>query len=130
MKSVVVPALRAFDPDLIIVGCGFDPSIMDPMSHTMVSAQGFATLTELAKSAAAEICDGKLVMVQEGGYSIHYLAICGALTIATLAGVEPMADPYWFLVENMHGRAELLPAQIEAIDAAGKEVDTIPGRVG
>ncbi|MBW0093414.1 class II histone deacetylase [Pseudonocardia sp. KRD-184] len=128
MEDVVVPALRAFRPDLVIVGSGFDPSILDPMSHTMVSAAGFGKLTEMIKAVAAETSGGRLVMVQEGGYSIHYLAICGAITIARLAGVEPIDDPYWFLIENLHGREELTPAQVEVIEAARKEVDTIPGR--
>ena len=126
MEEVVVPALRAFSPDLVIVGSGFDPSILDPLSHTMVSAEGFATLTARARGIAEEVCDGRLVMVQEGGYSIHYLAICGAVTIAQLAGVRPVDDPYWFLVENLYGRAELLPAQVEAIDEARQEIDRIP----
>ncbi|UMG94094.1 class II histone deacetylase [Nocardioides sp. TF02-7] len=126
MDAVVVPALRAFDPQLIIVGCGFDPSILDPLSHTMVSAPGFAAMTEKVKAVAEQVCGGKLVMVQEGGYSIHYLAICGALTIAALAGVESIEDPYWFLVENLYGRAQLEPGQKEAIAEAAREVDRIP----
>ncbi|MGY1690404.1 class II histone deacetylase [Geodermatophilus sp. SYSU D01105] len=128
MDSVVVPALRAFAPDLILVACGFDPSILDPLSRTMVSAEGFRTLTERVKEAAEEICSGKLVMVQEGGYSIHYVAVCGAVTIAALAGVEPIADPFLPLVQNMYGRREVEDHQLAACKAAEELVADIPRR--
>ncbi|TFV67603.1 UNVERIFIED_ORG: class II histone deacetylase [Bacillus sp. AZ43] len=128
MDAVVVPALRAFEPDLIIVACGFDPSYFDPLAHTMVSAAGFATLTERIMEAAAELCDGRLVMVQEGGYSIHYVAICGAITIATLAGAEPMPDPYRSLLADVYGIDVLEEHQIASRKAAEELVADIPGR--
>jgi acetoin utilization deacetylase AcuC-like enzyme len=128
MDSVVVPALRAFQPDLIIVACGFDPSYFDPLAHTMVSAEGFGTLTERVKDAAAELCGGRLVMVQEGGYSIHYVAICGAITIAALAGVEPIVDPYLALLADVYGVHDLEENQIASRKAAEELVADVPGR--
>lgn len=128
MDEVIVPALRAFQPDLIVVACGFDPSYFDPLAHTMVSAAGFRGLTRRIKETAAEVCGGRLVMVQEGGYSIHYVAICGAITIAELAGAEPMADPYLPLLENVYGVHELEEHQIASRKAAEQLLPDIPGR--
>ena len=39
--EVVVPAVRAFRPDLVLVACGFDAGIMDPLARQMVTAGGF-----------------------------------------------------------------------------------------
>lgn len=93
METVVLPAVRAFGPDLIVVACGFDPSFYDPLAHQMLSAQGFGTMTRMVRELARDLCEGRLAMVQEGGYSIHYVAICGATTVAALAGLEPIVDP-------------------------------------
>ncbi|MGY2128528.1 class II histone deacetylase [Blastococcus sp. SYSU DS0617] len=128
MDQVVVPALRAFQPDLIVIACGFDPSYFDPLAHTMVSAAGFAAMTERVMAAAAELCDGRLVMVQEGGYSIHYVAICGAITIATLAGQQPMADPYRELMADVYGLREHEEHQLASRRAAQALVADVPGR--
>jgi acetoin utilization deacetylase AcuC-like enzyme len=128
VDSVVLPALRAYRPDLILVACGFDPSILDPLSHTMVSAEGFGAMTQRLVDIAAELCSGKLVMVQEGGYSIHYVAVCGATSIAVLAGEQPMADPFLPLVENMYGRREVEDHQARICKIASELVPDIPGR--
>ena len=45
---------------------------------------------------AEKLCDGRLVLVHEGGYSEVYVPFCGHATIATLAGStitapDPMA---------------------------------------
>lgn len=126
MDSVVTPALRAFRPDLILVACGFDASVLDPLARQMVSAEGFGALTERVKEVADEVCGGRLVMVQEGGYSIHYVAVCGAVTIATLAGLPPMADPFDALVADMYGRREVEDHQLAACKAAEELVQDVP----
>jgi len=75
------------------------------------------------------VCDTTLVvMVQEGGYSIHHVAICGATSIAVLAGEEPMADPYPGLVANMYGRREVEDHQAAICELASELVPDIPGR--
>src|SRR5690606_5945576 len=66
MKDVVAPALRAFQPELIIVASGFDASLMDPMARQMVTQKGFKTLTEQILALAEELCDGKVAFIQEG----------------------------------------------------------------
>lgn len=46
-------------------------------------------------ASAKSLCDGKLVLVHEGGYSEVYVPFCGHATIAALSGSEIDApDPF------------------------------------
>ena len=68
LDRVVLPALDAYQPDMIIVSCGFDASIVDPLSRMQATAETFAEMTQRIKAAAQKLCGGKLVLVHEGGY--------------------------------------------------------------
>ena len=86
MDEIVRPALDRFRPQMIIVACGFDAAAVDPLARMLVTARGFAQMAARIKEAAASLCDGKLVLVHEGGYSEVYVPFCGHATIATLSG--------------------------------------------
>ena len=97
LDRVVIPALEAFRPDMIIVACGFDASVLDPLAQMMVLAETFGAMTQKIKETAQRLCDGKLVLVHEGGYSEAYVPFCGHATIAALAGSaidapDPLGD--------------------------------------
>ncbi|MBD3665816.1 class II histone deacetylase [Sulfitobacter aestuariivivens] len=94
MDRVVIRAIEAFKPDMIIVACGFDASMVDPLARMQATAETFAEMTRKIKATAERLCDGKLVLVHEGGYSEFYVPFCGHATIAALAGLENVApDP-------------------------------------
>jgi acetoin utilization deacetylase AcuC-like enzyme len=102
MDDIVRPALDAYQPDMIIVACGFDAAAVDPLARMQVTAQGFADMTVRIMQAADALCDGKLVLVHEGGYAEAYVPFCGHATIATLAGSSITAtDP---LEPNLRNR--------------------------
>lgn len=95
MERVVTPAIEAYDPDIIIVACGFDASVIDPLSSTLATADTFRQMTLKIKDLAQRVCDGKLVLVHEGGYSEVYVPFCGHATIEALSGSEITApDPF------------------------------------
>ena len=88
-ERIVEPALRGFGPDLIIVSAGQDPAATDPLGRMCVTSGGFGALTARALALAADLCEGRLVVAQEGGYSVEHNAL-GILAIAeALAGLEP-----------------------------------------
>lgn len=99
MKNIVRPALDRFQPDLIVVASGYDAAAIDPLSRMLASVDTFAQMTAQIKKAAKDLCDGRLVLVHEGGYSEVYVPFCGHATIATLAGSsidapDPFADTF------------------------------------
>lgn len=101
MDRVVIPAIEAFNPDMIIVACGFDAAIIDPLARMQATVKTFAELTRKIKQTAEKLCDGKLVLVHEGGYSEAYVPFCGHATIATMAGSTIDAgDPLGVAHEN------------------------------
>ena len=94
MEEIVLPALRRFAPDMIVVACGFDASAFDPLSRMMASAETFAAMTRQVMTLADEICDGRVVCVHEGGYSEAYVPFCGHAVMTELAQSDIAApDP-------------------------------------
>ena len=96
MDSIVIPQIEAYKPDLIVVACGFDASAIDPLARMLATAETFREMTLRIKSAAERLCDGKLVLVHEGGYSEVYVPFCGHATLEALSGSgitapDPMA---------------------------------------
>ena len=95
MERIVLPALRTFKPDLIVVACGFDAAAFDPLSRMLATAETFAVMTAQVLEAARDLCDGRLVLVHEGGYSEVYVPFCGHAVMETLVPDGPKApDPF------------------------------------
>ena len=113
-EHVAVPALDAFEPDLVLVSCGWDSHARDPLGALAVSTGGYTAAARLVLDAAERLCDGRLVAVLEGGYDEHALACCAQALCELLLGDEPTPDP-----EPGAGRPELVP-EIEAVIAAAR----------
>ena len=117
-ERVVAPALRAFDPDLIIVASGLDASNMDPLARMMMHSDGYRQLTQLMLDVAADVCEGRLVVEHEGGYSSPYVPFCGLAVVEALAGTKSdIDDPYLDFFKGTGGQ-DLQPHQAAAIEAA------------
>ncbi|WP_156105264.1 class II histone deacetylase [Litchfieldella xinjiangensis] len=86
MSELILPALEAFEPDLIVVACGYDACAKDPLGKMLLNSAAFGEMTRQVKAVAERCCDGRLVMVHEGGYSEGYVPFCGHAVIAELAG--------------------------------------------
>lgn len=95
MDRIVVPALARFKPDLIIVACGFDAAAIDPLGRMLATADTFRQMTRKMMKSAADLCDGRLVLAHEGGYSEVYVPFCGHAVLEELSGSAITApDPF------------------------------------
>ena len=95
MEQVVLPALMAYKPSMIVVGCGYDASFFDPMSHMMLISSHYRDMTRLIMQAANDLCGGKLMINHEGGYSDFYVPLCGMAVMEELTGINTaVRDPY------------------------------------
>lgn len=74
--SLVVPRIRDFKPDLLMISAGFDAHEQDPLGQLRMTSAGFGRLTKTLIDLADEMCGGKVVLVTEGGYDSHALAEC------------------------------------------------------
>lgn len=123
MDRVVLPALERFKPDALIVACGFDAAAVDPLGRMLATAETFRSLTARMMDAAQRLCDGRLTLVHEGGYSEVYVPFCGHAVLEELSNAPVTAsDP---LAETLRKRQP--DARFDAfakgwIDAAAVEL--------
>ncbi|MBL8316784.1 MAG: class II histone deacetylase [Burkholderiaceae bacterium] len=116
-ERVVMPAVKAFRPELIIVASGYDAAVGDPLGRMMCHSGTYRAMADSSVRLAEELCGGRLVVCQEGGYSPTYAPFCALAVIETLAGVTTkVADPWLGWYASMDGQA-LQPHQTEAIGA-------------
>jgi acetoin utilization deacetylase AcuC-like enzyme len=120
-EQVVVPIAEQFQPELVIVSAGQDPSAFDPMGRMMVTAEGFRAFTAIVKNIAERFCDGKLVVCHEGGYSAAYVPFCTLRVIEELSEKKSKVteDPFQLGIESLPTDV-LTTDQKEAVDRAKK----------
>ena len=80
----ILPALRAFGPDLIIVSAGFDAHKADPLAELRLETADFGWITTEILAVADAVCRGRLVSVLEGGYDLAALADSAAAHVRAL----------------------------------------------
>ena len=125
IEQVVVPALRAFKPDLILVPSGFDGGMYDPLGRMMAYSETFREMTGLLLEAADELCEGRLVLSHEGGYSPTYVPFCGLAVVEELSGkTSGAADPMGDNAAGAGGQ-DLQPHQQTRISEAATMVDRL-----
>lgn len=80
----ILPALKAFRPDFLLVSAGFDADHRDPLAGLNWGPEDFGWLSTRLVEIAAECCDGRLVSMLEGGYDRHGLAEGAAAHVSAL----------------------------------------------
>ncbi len=91
-RQIMGPASDRFNPQLLLVSAGFDAHWKDPIGDMYLSIAGFARLTQIIIEQANFLCDGRLVMVQEGGYDLDAMANGVATCINLLLGDDAAVD--------------------------------------
>jgi acetoin utilization deacetylase AcuC-like enzyme len=113
--SVVLPAIRRFNPDVIVITSGFDSSAFDPLAQMLLTAAGYSELTKKILQLADEVCSGRVMMTHEGGYSPVYVPYCGLAVLEQMSGIKTgMNDPYGHAFENLPDQ-KLSAAQADRI---------------
>ena len=74
--EIVLPVLRQFDPEMILVSAGFDAHYCDPLGGMRLTTTTYAAMTMALRDMAEDSCEGRLVIVTEGGYDLSALADC------------------------------------------------------
>lgn len=86
LDRLALPAIRAHEPDVIVVACGFDAGAYDPLSRTLCTAATFRAMTRDVLDLADDICGGRVAMAHEGGYSELFVPFAGHGVLAEMAG--------------------------------------------
>ena len=72
-RNKLLPAMKDFRPDLVLISAGFDSRAGDPLGQFLLTDEDFAELTSLLREVAGEHCKGRLISVLEGGYELDGL---------------------------------------------------------
>ncbi len=117
-RQVMAHAADRFDPQLILVSAGFDAHWNDPLGQMNLSTAGFAQLTKIIIDLAQTLCNGRLVMVQEGGYNLDVMGSAVATCINLLLGDDAAVDSLGAgpdAEKEFHLNAEVLVAELRRI---------------
>jgi acetoin utilization deacetylase AcuC-like enzyme len=83
-ESRILPALRSFGPDLVLISAGFDAHQDDPLANLRLTEPDFAWATEKIAEVADKHAGGRLVSMLEGGYNLAALARSVAVHVDVL----------------------------------------------
>jgi len=84
--TVILPRLREFKPDILIISAGFDAHTRDPLANLNLVEADFAWVTKKLMDVADACAQGRIVSVLEGGYDLQGLSRSVAAHVAALMG--------------------------------------------
>jgi acetoin utilization deacetylase AcuC-like enzyme len=90
--QIVVPAVRSYQPGIIIVSAGYDGHYSDSLASHLLTTDGYYRLAERTRALAEELCEGRLCVVLEGGYALDALARGVESTVLAMLG-RPVREP-------------------------------------
>jgi acetoin utilization deacetylase AcuC-like enzyme len=86
-ESRILPALRNFGPDMLVISAGFDAHQADPLGNVRLVEADFMWATERIADVAKRHANGRIVSMLEGGYDLTALAKSVAVHVKTLMDV-------------------------------------------
>ncbi len=93
-EQIVVPTLREFRPEMLLISAGFDAHARDPLASMQASSGGFRSFASSLRALAEEVCAGRMLLTLEGGYDLEALGESVAAVVDAL--VEPEVRPEKF----------------------------------
>lgn len=82
----ILPALRAFSPDVLLISAGFDGHADDPLAGLNLTETDYAWATRELMQVAEDACNGRIVSTLEGGYDLEALALSASAHVRALMG--------------------------------------------
>jgi acetoin utilization protein AcuC len=108
-RSQVLPAVRAFHPDLLVTQLGCDTHATDPLAHLLLSTGVYRETARLLHELAHESADGRWVATGGGGYQwARVVPRAWTIAFAEMAGVEipdQLPEPWVELASSLLGHA-------------------------
>ena len=118
-ETVLLPALRRFRPQLLLVSAGFDGHFADPLAWMSLSCAGYYELALMLRQAAEELCGGRIVFSLEGGYDLKALAWGVRACLDVLLGNPFAPDPHGPAPKSEGPDVEPLLAAIRGLHKLG-----------
>jgi acetoin utilization deacetylase AcuC-like enzyme len=83
-ETVILPRLRAFKPDILVISAGFDAHTRDPLANLNLVEADFTWVTKKLMEVANSSAQGRIVSVLEGGYDLEGLSRSVAAHVTAL----------------------------------------------
>jgi acetoin utilization deacetylase AcuC-like enzyme len=83
-ESRILPRLRDFKPELVIISAGFDAHMRDPLANLNLVENDFVWATQQIMDVADRCADGRVVSLLEGGYDLQALGRSAAAHVLAL----------------------------------------------
>jgi acetoin utilization deacetylase AcuC-like enzyme len=83
-ENRILPRLREFKPELIVISAGFDAHMRDPLANLNLVEADFAWATQKIMEVADQCAGGRVVSLLEGGYDLEALASSAAAHVTAL----------------------------------------------
>jgi acetoin utilization deacetylase AcuC-like enzyme len=83
-ESRILPRLRDFAPELIVISAGFDAHMRDPLANLNLTEVDFTWATQKIMDVADRCAEGRIVSMLEGGYDLEALAASAAAHVTAL----------------------------------------------
>lgn len=83
-NNKIIPKIKEFKPDIVLISAGFDAHKEDPLANINLSIECFGWMTEKIKELAEEYAKGKIISLLEGGYNLKVLPLCIEKHISSL----------------------------------------------
>ncbi len=114
IRYLADPVAREFQPDMILVSCGFDLYVHEPLGGMNVTPDGYALITRILKNIADKVCQGRIAFIMEGGYSIRGIKECGLRVMKELCDIPTLSPEKTERVETAN--LANLPVLLKAIE--------------
>ena len=82
--DAILPSLKTFSPDLIVISAGFDAHKRDPLGGLWLVEEDYSWMTKRLMDVADEHANGRVVSVLEGGYDLQGLGQSTAAHVRAL----------------------------------------------
>jgi len=83
-ENVILPRLRDFRPELIVISAGFDAHQRDPLANLNLVEADFLWATQKIMEVAQASASGRVVSMLEGGYDLEGLSNSAAAHVSAL----------------------------------------------
>jgi acetoin utilization deacetylase AcuC-like enzyme len=86
VETVILPRLRDFRPDILVISAGFDAHTRDPLANLNLVEADYTWVTKKLMDIANDSAQGRIVSILEGGYDLQGLSRSVAAHVTTLMG--------------------------------------------
>jgi acetoin utilization deacetylase AcuC-like enzyme len=83
-EATILPRLRAFKPDFLVISAGFDAHTRDPLANLNLVEADYTWVTQKLMDIAEQSAGGRVVSMLEGGYDLQGLSRSVAAHVTAL----------------------------------------------